>query len=292
MQFSSGGGTARRRAELVFPFNPRMARPRSSARRLGGRRQPEAAGRDQAPDFGQMLLSGAPRGASQGVAAGQPGKPYGGLHAGGRPAPRPGETVALAMEPCAAAPPELKDQSMWSAARRGWFRTPSSLTRRGAIRATRIPQAGILANNVISDPVSCLIHLWADQALLDAPVLFRHPPERHGAADRGLVADHRTRPSGEIVAYWNYGDMLDANASPLIAAWDYVEATGDRAWLARRIGRLEFIADYMVRRDVDVDGLVESTHSGNYGTLKDPDADGLGLRRDQRRPQGTPTATP
>jgi hypothetical protein len=37
--------------------------------------------------------------------------------------------------------------------------------------------------------------------------------------------------------------MLDANASPLIAAWDYVEATGDRRWLARRIERLEFIAD-------------------------------------------------
>ena len=82
--------------------------------------------------------------------------------------------------------------------------------------------------------------------------------------------DHRTRPTGEVVAYWNYADMLDANASPLIAAWDYVEATGDRAWLARRIERLELIADYMVRRDVDDDGLIESTHSGNYGTLREP----------------------
>ena len=64
--------------------------------------------------------------------------------------------------------------------------------------------------------------------------------------------------------------MLDANASPLIAAWDYVEATGDRRWLARRIERLEFIADYLVKRDVDNDGLVESTHSGNRGTLIEP----------------------
>ncbi|MEI6393536.1 MAG: hypothetical protein WCT12_20830 [Verrucomicrobiota bacterium] len=31
----------------------------------------------------------------------------------------------------------------------------------------RLPMpAGILANNVVSDPVSCLLHLWADQALL------------------------------------------------------------------------------------------------------------------------------
>ena len=56
----------------------------------------------------------------------------------------------------------------------------------------------------------------------------------------------------------------------LIAAWDYVEAAGDHAWLAKRIERLEFIADYLVRRDLDDDGIIESTHSGNYGTLKEP----------------------
>ena len=41
-------------------------------------------------------------------------------------------------------------------------------------------------------------------------------------------------------------------------------------WLARRIERLEFIAEFLARRDVDGDGLVEATQSGNYGTLKQP----------------------
>ena len=112
--------------------------------------------------------------------------------------------------------------------------------------------------------------LWADEAFLTPA--FSPDIRLMDMVRRTLDwwLDHRTRPTGEVVAYWDYADMLDANASPLIAAWDYVEATGDRAWLARRIERLELIADYMVRRDVDDDGLVESTHSGNYGTLKEP----------------------
>ena len=73
-----------------------------------------------------------------------------------------------------------------------------------------------------------------------------------------------------MICYWDKTHFLDANAGPLIAAWDYVEATGDQQWLARRIERLEFIADFLARRDVDGDGLVEATQSGNYGTLKEP----------------------
>lgn len=82
--------------------------------------------------------------------------------------------------------------------------------------------------------------------------------------------EHETRATGEVTAYWGYADMLEANTSLAIGAWDYVEGTGDRDWLNSHIDRLELIADYMVGRDVDSDGLVESTHSGNYGTLIDP----------------------
>jgi hypothetical protein len=73
-----------------------------------------------------------------------------------------------------------------------------------------------------------------------------------------------------MIYYWDKAHFLDANSGPLIAAWDYVEVTGDTVWLARRIERLEFIADFLARRDVDGDGLVEATQSGNYGTLKQP----------------------
>lgn len=167
-------------------------------------------------------------------------------------------------------PKDLKDKHLWPAARRGWFNVFQPSASWGDPGNPFSAPAGVLANNIISDPVSCLICLYGDHALLypelapgiSAPAMVRR------TVDWWL--DHRTRPTGEVVAYWDHGDMLDANASPLIAAWDYVEASGDREWLQRRIERLEFIADYLVQRDVDNDGLVESTHSGNYGTLFDP----------------------
>ena len=56
---------------------------------------------------------------------------------------------------------------------------------------------------------------------------------------------------------------------PLIAAWDYVEATGDLEWLEQANDRLEFISDFLAR-DVDGDGMVEATQSGNRGTLIQP----------------------
>jgi hypothetical protein len=47
--------------------------------------------------------------------------------------------------------------------------------------------------------------------------------------------------------------------------------SGDKAWLARRIEKLHRVADYLLRRDIDGDGLVESIGSGNAGSLRDPD---------------------
>ena len=51
----------------------------------------------------------------------------------------------------------------------------------------------------------------------------------------------------------------------LIAAWDYVEATGDTAWLQRTLGQLEIIGEFIAGRDIDGDGMVEAVQSGNYG---------------------------
>ena len=61
--------------------------------------------------------------------------------------------------------------------------------------------------------------------------------------------------------------MLDANAAPLIGAWCYVEASGDRKWLAFQIEKLELIAEFMARHDADGDGLIELKRSGNYGEM-------------------------
>jgi hypothetical protein len=60
--------------------------------------------------------------------------------------------------------------------------------------------------------------------------------------------------------------MADSNPSVLFAAWCYVAASGDDAWLRQRLERLEWVARYLENRDVDCDGLIESEQSGNRGT--------------------------
>ena len=185
------------------------------------------------------------------------------------PVPSDDATYEIRFEPLHLVPPQgLSDTAAWTAARRGWFNIAQVSANWG--KGTSGAPAGILANNVISDPLSCAMHLWADQ-------IFWTPEAAPGVSLAALVRNtvdfwilQRTKPSGEVFAYGNYADMLDANASPLIASWDYVESTGDEAWLAQRIERLEHIADYLVCRDIDGDGIIESTHSGNDGTLKEP----------------------
>jgi hypothetical protein len=187
------------------------------------------------------------------------------------PARRPGYGLILTLTPLhLAAPAGLRDQAMWRQARRGWFGAWQPSAQWGDQGNPYSAPAGILANNVISDPASVSCWFYADQA-------FWTPTIAPGISVMPLVQrtvdwwlDNRTRPTGEVVGYWAYGNFLDANAGPLIAAWDYVEATQDHAWLARRIERLEFIADFLARRDVDGDGLVEATQSGNRGTLQQP----------------------
>jgi hypothetical protein len=255
--------------ELVFPFNPRMAATTLLPARWesdGSFRLPAVL---SAPDFGQMLLScngDALKGRLRGSRANHTLDFTLEL-----PTLHPGKTITLTMTPLRLpAPTALKDQSLWPAARRGWFNAIQPSAEWGDQGNPFSAPAGVLANNVLSDAVSCLVNMWADQ-------VFLTPRFSSGIHPMDLVRrtidwwlDFRTRPTGAVVAYWDYTDMFDTNASLLIAAWDYVEDTHDRAWLARRIERLEFIADYLVRRDVDSDGLVESTHSGNSGTLKEP----------------------
>jgi hypothetical protein len=72
------------------------------------------------------------------------------------------------------------------------------------------------------------------------------------------------------MARGDYSDFLDSHPSMLISAWDYVECLGDLAWLERNLPAIERIADFLVRRDTDHDGLVEAVQSGNSGTLLEP----------------------
>jgi hypothetical protein len=269
LSVTGAGAKAIQGLEMLFPFDPRAAATTvfpAEWRDDGSLSLPAVI---SAPDFGQMLLTASPPGVN-------------GRLVGSRadhwldftldlPVPEPGKTTMLTFKPTRLPdPPGLTDKQMWRMGRRGWFNIFEPAAQWGDQGNPFSAPAGVLANNVLSDPVSCLLSMFGDQALLTPSFSkeIRIPDLVRRTVDWWLTK--RTKPSGEVYAYWAYADMLDANAGPIIAAWDYVEASRDHKWLTSRIDLLELVADYLIKRDIDDDGLIESTHSGNYGTLKDP----------------------
>ena len=187
--------------------------------------------------------------------------------------------VALTLTPLLLAPPAgLSDDSLplWLAARRGWLNALQPCARWGEQDKPFSAPPGILGNNVISDPASVSIWFYADQAFFMpeiAPGISVMPLVRRTIdywLDKRMRRDAAGRLTGEITGYWDYGNFLDAEASPLIAAWDYVESTGDLDWLHRRIELLERAANFLAGRDIDADGLVEATQPGTPNALQQP----------------------
>jgi len=278
MQFSGNGADLGKveNVELVFPFAPGVTPVTaiSSVWDDGGSFHLPAL--VSAPDFGQMLLTG--------KSAGPDRKPIKKARLDGSRAaktvnlvleltpPRAGASDTLEFAPYLLAPPAgLADTALWAQARRGWFNIWQPSAQWGDQGNPFSAPAGMLGNNVISDPASCSLWFYADQA-------FWTPEVAPGVSMMPLVrrtiefwlSGKRLRPTGEVVCYWDYLNFLDANVGPLIASWDYVEATRDKEWLGRHLAKLELIADFLAKRDVDNDGLVEATQSGNRGTLKQP----------------------
>ncbi len=255
--------------EMQFPFNPRVTPVTllPSARHKDG--SCTLPGILSAPDFGQMLMA-LPAGAqvkAQLLGSRKQGTTDLLLEL---PLVTEARPLRLTLQPIRLDPPEgLQDQALWREIRRGWFNSWQPSARWGEQNRPFSAPAGIFANNVISDPVSFSLPFYADPALWI--------PKVAGISVIGLVRqtaewwmDARTSPDGVVTGYWNYKTFLDANAGPLIAAWDYVEATADLDWLGRRITQLEHVADYYLRRDVDGDGMVEAVQSGNANTLFQP----------------------
>jgi hypothetical protein len=256
--------------ELTFAFDPRVTPTTvlpGSWDAGGELRLPAVV---NAPDFGQMLL--ACEGASEVKARLEGNRAQHQVKLVVElPNVRPNQGISLSLVPVyLAAPRAMRDKDWWVAARRGWFGAFQPSAKWGDSGNPFSAPAGMLANNVISDPASCSLWFYADQA-------FWTPELAPGVSAMAMVRRtvdwwlaEKVLPTGEMICYWDKTHFLDANAGPLIAAWDYVEATGDKAWLKQRIERLEFIADFLAARDVDGDGLVEATQSGNYGTLQQP----------------------
>ena len=263
---------------LLFPFDPKITSTTVLPAEWlddGTFRLPAVL---NAPDWGPMLL------------AETKGRPVTGRLEGSRsaktvdlmlefPAISTAEPVALSLTPLLLPPPAgLSDDSLplWLAARRGWLNALQPCARWGEQDKPFSAPPGILGNNVISDPASVSIWFYADQAFFMpeiAPGVSVMPLVRRTIdywLDKRMRRDAAGRLTGEITGYWDYGDFLDAEASPLISAWDYVEATGDLDWLRRRIELLELVANFLASRDVDKDGLVEATQPGTPNALQQP----------------------
>ncbi|MCL2117239.1 MAG: hypothetical protein FWH27_02310 [Planctomycetaceae bacterium] len=255
---------------LLLPFNPRVTPTTAIPDRFdaaGGFNLPAIV---SAPDFGQMVL------------AEKNGRTAGGLLLGSRaekivhlvidlPLDDASRESTLTLTPLVLKSPDgLSNRELWQKARRGWFNPLQTTCRWGDPNNPYSAPPGLLANNVVSDPASCSLWFYADQA-------FWTPQPTSGISIMNTVRsttdfwlDHKVKENGEVICYWHYAGFLDANAGPIIAAWDYAAATNDTQWLESKIERLEFVADYLVSRDMDGDGMVEAIQSGNYGTLMEP----------------------
>ncbi len=256
--------------ELALPFDPMVTPETVLPSRWNEDGSVQAPLIISAPDFGQMLLNVAPAAEMKGRLQGSRDKHTVDLYLG-LPRLDSGHAYTLTLTPVFLPPPQgLQDEGLWWLARRGWFNAFQPSAPWGEQNRAFSAPAGILANNVISDPCSMSLAFYADQMMWT--------PSVQGISIADLVRrsiefwlEKRTRRNGEVVGYWDYGNFLDANAGPVIAAWDYVEATGDLDWLEKEIEPLEFVADFLAHRDQDGDGLVECTQSGNFNTLFEPD---------------------
>jgi hypothetical protein len=257
--------------QLVFRFDPRV----TPTTVLPGAWESDGSFHTpfiiSAPDFGQMLLrmSGTESGTAR--LEGSRGDHIVDLIVG-LPQIDAGHPCILSFTPVILDPPEgLSNSGVWRQARRGWFNLFQCAAPWGDPQRADSAPAGVLSNNVISDPCSFSLIFYADHALFT-------PSLPEGISLANLVRQSiefwitkRTRSNGEVAGYTDYYNFLDANAGPLTAAWDYVEATHDLAWLEKTIVRLEFIGEENARRDQDFDGLVEASQSGNPRSMYIPD---------------------
>ena len=246
--------------ELLFPFDPHTTATTLLASDWAADGSASAPALLSAPDFGQLLLQ----------AEGQPVR----LRVLGNYAARkvdiviegrcgPGQPLTISLTPWRLPQPAGVDKAIWEKARRGWFGALQTLadpgedawnlpTGRTLVRKLHPP--GMLGNEVISGNATCSTWFYADHVLwipllapgVSAARMLRQTLE--------MTLDTRMDPTGRLVGYWMpthvgaYADFLDSQPSVLVAAWDYVEASGDLDWLKHRIAQLERAADYLASR--------------------------------------------
>jgi hypothetical protein len=132
----------------------------------------------------------------------------------------------------------------------------------------------VLANNAASDAVAFTVFLYADMARytprlapgLTAMDLVRETLDRYldGFLGYGMTGYRMFDSRSEREDYPH--PSLDTYPSLLIAAYDYVDATGDRQWLRANYKGLRAWAELMTAPNADGSPLLEFSESGNSGS--------------------------
>lgn len=162
-------------------------------------------------------------------------------------------------------PPQLARDARFDAYRRNYL-TALQLN----------PRYRSLANHSASDPAALTFFQYSLIARYAPPLaeglratdLVRYTLERHlaGFVSYGMKGYRGVDAKQERYPF----NSLDTFPSLLATAADYVEATGDRAWLASHYAGLKAWAEKMIDFDADHDGLLEFPLSGNAGSWPRP----------------------
>ena len=183
-------------------------------------------------------------------------------------------------------PSDFQDTERWEKVRRGWFDL-IQLSCGASGGGERVK--GVWSNNTLSDPVSSVLYMLCDAALLVPELspginmsdilkktveywMYEKTDEKGLVAYTALGIPYRDENRSDEDAV-NRQNLMDSNAAVLIGAFSYVRASGNMIWLEKNIARLELLSDYLEKRDIDNDGLVESPQSGNRGSQPPVDAD-------------------
>ena len=134
---------------------------------------------------------------------------------------------------------------------------------------------GMLANNTASDPCSFVEHMYTAVAKYTPPLadgltamdLVRMSLDRflHGAIAAGMPYYRSFDGSGFGV---NDRDTVSSDTHPslLIAASEYVSATDDTQWLKKNYRGVRGWTEAMLATDINGNGLVKYSASGNSGS--------------------------
>ena len=130
------------------------------------------------------------------------------------------------------------------------------------------PRRRVLANNSASDACAFTLFIYSMMAV-------RMPPLADGLSACDILRQSLDRYIGGMKGYGiiEYDDQphlkfafLDTYPSLVMAISDYVQASGDIAWLKRNYSVIKSWADKMIEFDLDNDGLMEYPVSGNSGS--------------------------